>query len=113
MTITLTVSGHEKLFNASEIEAMASEMERCLNLVARKSETYGNAWKEQGWMGNLARMQSKVARLKAMLWRADYGKIEFEIVDESVVDTTRDLINIAVFFLRNQAIDNKWGRCEV
>lgn len=80
-------------------------MEHCLNLVLEKTEGYGEAWRQQGWMGNLARIGSKTARLQSMLW----GKHEKPGFGERVEDTALDLINLTVFFLLNRARDNQWG----
>lgn len=77
----------------------------CLELQNRKAQTYGSAFRSQGYMGNVARVLSKVARLKKMLWR------DFQVEDseESVMDTALDLINLAAFFIINYTDRNKWG----
>lgn len=77
----------------------------CLELQNRKAQTYGSAFRSQGYMGNVARVLSKVARLKKMLWR------DFQVSDaeESVLDTALDLINLAAFFIINYNDKNKWG----
>ena len=84
---------------------MALEFQECLNLVLEKSEGYGNAWQEQGWMGNTARVLSKAARLKNMLWRDKTIHAR-----EPVEETLRDLVNLAVFTLYNMRLGNRWGR---
>lgn len=104
--ISLKAEGHENLSNGSTIEAMVAEFEKAINLVAVKSEGYGDAWRVQGWMGNLARIMSKVARLRTMLWRTeDAGQSG----DEAVEDTALDLVNLSVFFLLNRRHQNRWG----
>lgn len=79
----------------------------CIVLQNRKAKTYGEAYRSQGYMGNLARVLSKVARIKNMLWK-DFGD-QFEDGDESTKDTMLDLINITCFFLINRRDHNKWG----
>ena len=91
---------------AELIEDLVRLFERCLNLVLEKNERYGNAWQAQGWYGNLSRILSKAARLKAMLWREH----EKPGMNETVEDTALDLINLTSFFLLNRATDNKFGR---
>lgn len=94
----------------SEGHRLASEMvavfEDCLNLAMAKNSGYGNAWREQGWMGNLARILSKTARLKNMAWRDNVA----ESLPEPHEETAGDLINLCVFFLFNRRDSNKWGR---
>jgi hypothetical protein len=85
---------------------MAEVFENALNLAMAKNAGYGNAWQEQGWMGNLARILSKTARLKNMVWR-DKG---VESDTEPLEETVGDLINLSVFFLINRRELNKWGR---
>lgn len=70
-----------------------------------KNQTYGGAWKEQGWRGNLARIMSKVGRLRHMLWTTH----PFDNVNEPVNDTLQDLINLAVFMILNRVDGNEWG----
>lgn len=105
--IEITLSGHEGMTNGSELEAMAFEMQKALNIAARKNRAYGSAWREQGWMGNLARILSKTSRLKALLWRDDARVLSD---DEAVIDTLHDLINLTVFALMNLGQQNRWGK---
>jgi len=92
--------------NGSAIEAFVYVLEGCLNTYVAKDRAYGAAWRAQGWMGNLARIMSKTARLKEMLWRGD--RI-MEAGGESVRDTLQDLINLAVFMTLNLGQENEWG----
>ena len=91
---------YRSLMKATEILASA------LVTMAGKDVQYGEAWREQGWRGNLARILSKAARLRAMLWRKD----PVEGAEESVEDTLLDLINLAIFMLLNRRSENEWGR---
>jgi hypothetical protein len=89
---------------------LATEMvvvfENALNLAMEKNQGYGDAWQQQGWMGNLARILSKTARLKNLAWR----DLSVEYATEPHEETVVDLINLAVFFLFNRRDSNKWGR---
>jgi len=83
-----------------------------LRLAHHKNASYGNAWQAQGYMGNLARLMSKNARLRNLLWcDAEVGPpMGAEDVDsESVRDTLLDLINLSGFMLLNWEAGNRWG----
>lgn len=86
-------------------QRLVAVFQEALQLHERKSAGYGNAWWEQGSMGNLARVLSKAARLKNMLWR------DMPLADssESVTDTALDLINLGGFFIMNTRDGNRWG----
>lgn len=92
--------GYETFIETAEV------FEECLRLVARKSQDYGSAWREQGWMGNVARIMSKSSRLKNMLWR----DMPMDNAKESVEDTMLDLVNLTAFALINKRHGNRWGR---
>lgn len=77
-----------------------------LTTLAAKDRAYGGAWRKQGWMGNLARILSKSARLKEILWRAD----PYDDASEPVQDTLQDMINLCVFMILNLKDRNEWGR---
>lgn len=95
-----------KMQGASGLETFVHQLDDCVNLFWEKNQQYENAWREQGWMGNLARILSKSARLKAMLWR----DLHVQHAEETVEDTARDLVNLAVMFLLNRGQENRWGR---
>lgn len=84
------------------------------DLLARK-QAYGDAWREQGYMGNTARILSKASRLRNMMWR-DGG--EFHDGDsagedgsnESVLDTLLDLSALCAFAIANIEDGNRWGK---
>ena len=90
---------------AQTLIALTSVFEQSMHIAHRKSFTYGDAWRRQGWMGNLARMMSKMSRIKHMLWR-DH---DVESTDEPVTDSAFDLINITGFMVINRSEENKWG----
>lgn len=80
---------------------------KCITLQRGKTRTYGDAFRSQGYMGNVARVLSKASRLKKMLWN-DFGQ-QLEDVEETTYDTLLDLINLACFVIINREDGNKWG----
>lgn len=85
------------------VEALFVE---AIRLYRRKSQDYGQAWRSQGYLGNVARVLSKSARLKNMLWRED----PLRGSGESIEDTLLDLINISAFAVINFRENNRWGK---
>lgn len=75
-------------------------------LIIGKSQNYGEAWREQGWRGNMARILSKTSRLKYMLWCTN----PLQSTVEPVEDTLLDIGALAAFLLANRKEDNEWGR---
>ena len=106
MRVVVTLSEDEITSEGALIgKRFEAAFQKTLDMVLEKNAAYGDAWRAQGWMGNLARMQSKVARLKNMLWQ-DFA---IDSTTEGVDETALDLINITLFFLLNRADGNKWG----
>lgn len=105
MKIVVQMGEDENIVGASMAEAFAHEVDKILQIVLRKNEDYGDAWRQQGWMGNTARILSKTSRLKNLLWR-DFQQRD---MTESIEDTVQDLIALCVFFLINRGQGNKWG----
>lgn len=87
-----------------------------LRLLEEKDRKYGGAWRLQGYMGNLARLKSKMARLDNMLWRDPDGNgypipsLDIAGGEETVTDTLVDIVNIAAMMAANWNDDNRWGR---
>lgn len=86
-----------------------------LRILERKNEQYGEAWRHQGYMGNLARIQSKCSRLREMLWKDPDGNgyplpANYTRDDEAIVDTLLDLINLAAMMAVNWEENNRWGK---
>jgi hypothetical protein len=108
MQIIVTVKGEEGEEGGQDAAQFAAVLQEAANLMLRKNAEYGSAWREQGWMGNLARIMSKSARLKNMLWRRD--QVGGSNDNETVQDTLIDLINISVFMKMNLDIRNQFGR---
>jgi hypothetical protein len=80
------------------------------DLLATK-QAYGDAWVDQGYMGNIARILSKTSRIKNMCWQDnDFvggGSAEGE---ESVLDTLKDLSALCAFAIANIEDGNRWGQ---
>lgn len=95
-------------FESEAACAVIAHSESVLTLVRQKNRAYQDAWKEQGYMGNLARIQSKTARLKNMLWRDATDK-DWEDNSEPVMDTLLDLMALCAFALTNLEESNRWG----
>lgn len=83
--------------------------EEVLRIQEGKARTYGDAWRSQGEMGNVARVLSKVSRIKQMVWRAH----PIEDAEETVRDTLIDLICLAAFAIINREDHNRWGNQDV
>lgn len=96
------------------VQAWDSYSAQVRDIIVRKSEGYGDAWQAQGYMGNLARVMSKEARLRNMLWGdntdGDYSEGEVHPEYESVMDTLVDLGALAAFMVSNLEEGNRWGR---
>ena len=80
------------------------------DLIVRKSQGYGDAWRRQGYMGNLARVLSKAARLENLAWNDLTNEVAKAIGSESIEDTLRDLGALCAFTLDNIEEGNRWGR---
>ena len=94
------------------VQAWDHHSEAIRELIIKKSAAYGNAWERQGYMGNLARVLSKAARLENMVWQ-DYtpeNEGQEEPGGESVLDTLQDLAALTAFFVANLDGGNRWGR---
>lgn len=99
-----------KPFDGEAALAILCHSEKVLELVRQKDRAYGGAWKAQGYMGNLARIQSKTERLKNMTWR-DRAEGDFSTEeDEPIEDSLRDLMALCAFALANLEEGNRWGR---
>lgn len=108
ITVTVDYEGVEPGAVVGDIstEQFAQVLQEMANLYAEKTIGYGEAWREQGWMGNLARIMSKTARLRNMSWRRD----PIENGKETTEDTLLDLANLSIFGLLNRRDGNFWGR---
>lgn len=94
-------------------EAVWQEYNRQVAELLTMKRAYGNAWQKQGYMGNLARIMSKTARLENLLWR-DHSEpgnstAASDAEDEMVLDTLRDLGALCAFMVSNIEMKNRWG----
>jgi hypothetical protein len=80
-------------------------MEDCLNLLYLKEQHYQGAWRQQGWMGQTARILSKASRIHALVWREQV----LASGDETTDETIQDLANLCFLWMINKAGMNKWG----
>lgn len=79
--------------------------------ILRNKTAYGDAWIEQGYMGNLGRILSKSSRLKNMMWAdVDQGLTDSPDTQESVLETLHDTIALCAFAITNIESGNRWGR---
>jgi hypothetical protein len=102
--------GGDLLRKPDAVIAFEAYADAVLSLVRVKDAAYGGAWRKQGYMGNLARIMSKTERLSNMLWKDGYhGPNEFPL-DESVLDTLKDLMALAAFMAANIEDGNRWGQ---
>lgn len=83
--------------------AVRAIMDEALNLFELKNADYGDAWKEQGWRGNLAKILNKAARLNK-IWRG--GTF---VVEENLRETAIDMINTLAFLVVNHDVGREWG----
>lgn len=85
-----------------------------LRLAVAKDQTYRKAWVEQGYMGNVGRILSKMARLRNMVWCDEAVSVgpdgaPLDEYTETVRDTLLDLANLCAFAAHNMARGNRWG----
>lgn len=89
------------------IGQMSRVFDEAIRIASQKNQDYADAWREQGWRGNLARILSKSARLKNMLWRRDSSFLNGG--QETVRETALDQINTLAFFIINLDDGREWG----
>lgn len=102
---SLTLIVNPSVEGTATMVQMVEVFEKALLLAHVKTQTYGGAWRQQGSVGNLARILSKVARLKNMCWR----DTPIEDFEEPVLDNALDLVNLSAFFTINHLAHNRWG----
>lgn len=84
-------------------------MDEAMRLLEMKEASYQEAWKDQGWIGNLARVLSKTSRLRNMLYKENVQVAGFPLGDDSVENQLLDLMNLTAFMLINYRHGVKWG----
>lgn len=73
----------------------------------RKNEDYGDAWRRNGWRGNLSRVFEKADRVRNLAWRPD-PRVP-AVGDEQVVDTLKDMLNTIAFAIMNLEEEVEYG----
>lgn len=91
---------------ATTLQGALVFFDQCARLIAQKNEAYGDAWRAQGWTGNVSRILSKAKRVETMLWRDEPVT---ESGGESIAETLKDLANLCYFAARNLEEGNRWG----
>lgn len=106
----------EEFWPGSAMSVWQGHSDAVLALLKKKSEAYGNAWVEQGYMGNLARVFSKASRLRNMLWSDTPPDLRMPGIEEqgkdveSVLDTLYDLSALCALAIANIEEENRWGK---
>lgn len=103
--VDLPAQTYVQAMHGETIPVLEMFHENVRELVRGKEKTYQGAWRGQGYMGNLGRILSKSERLRAMQW----GDVQLESSDESVLDNVQDLAALCAFFEYNYRVGNKWG----
>lgn len=98
--------GDEILARLREQPDIAEVFLEVVDLITMKDAQYGGAWRDQGYMGNVARVLSKAARLKNLMWCDEDPS---ETLEEPVMDTLIDMIALAAFTVVNLREGNRWG----
>jgi predicted nucleotide modification protein, DUF1599 family len=78
-----------------------------LQLFDRKNADYGDAWRSNGWRGNLSRIFEKAQRVRNLAWRNDPRTPA--VGDEAVIETLIDMLNTTAFAIINLRDGVEWG----
>jgi len=78
-----------------------------LMLFDQKNADYGDAWRRNGWRGNLPRLFEKSDRVKSLLWRND-PRVP-AVGDETAVQTLVDMMNTLAFCVINLREEVEFG----
>lgn len=73
----------------------------------QKNQDYGDAWRTNGWRGNLSRVFEKVQRVRNLAWRPD-PRVP-AVGDEQVLETLQDLLNTTAFAIINMIEEVEYG----
>lgn len=73
----------------------------------KKNADYGDAWRTNGWRGNLSRIFEKVQRVRNLAWRPD-PRVP-AVGDEQVLETLQDLLNTTAFAIINMIEEVEYG----
>jgi hypothetical protein len=72
-----------------------------------KNADYGDAWRKNGWRGNLPRIFEKIERVRELLWRADPRTPA--VSDETAIKTLIDMLNSIAFTVINLREEVEFG----
>lgn len=95
-----------KLTVSDTLDQLRRVYEEALSLAATKNIDYGDAWRDQGWRGNISRVFEKAKRLRTLLWRS---QAQPALVRETSRETAIDMINTLAFFIINHDAGVEWG----
>jgi len=73
----------------------------------KKNDDYGDAWRRNGWRGNLSRIFEKNERVRNLLWRTDPRTPA--VGNETTVETLRDMLNTIAFAIINLEEEVEYG----
>lgn len=80
---------------------------KAIRVFDNKNTDYGDAWRRNGWRGNLSRVFEKADRVRNLVWRAD-PRVP-AVGDEAAVETLRDMLNTIAFAIINLEEEVEWG----
>lgn len=73
----------------------------------QKNADYGDAWRRNGWRGNLSRVFEKADRVRNLAWRPD-PRVP-AVGDEQVLETLQDMLNTTAFAIINLIEEVEYG----
>jgi hypothetical protein len=80
---------------------------KAIRVFDQKNADYGDAWRRNGWRGNLSRVFEKNERVRNLLWCSDPRTPA--VGDETAVETLRDMLNTLAFAIINLEDGVEWG----
>ena len=80
---------------------------RAIEVFDRKNADYGDAWRRNGWRGNLSRIFEKAERVRNLAWRPD-PRVP-AVGDEQVLETLQDMLNTTAFAIINLIEEVEYG----
>lgn len=98
------MSNHHSPDSYAEVQRIFAD---ALDLFARKNADYGDAWRRNGWRGNLSRIFEKADRVRHLVWRAD-PRVP-AVGDEAAVQTLKDMLNTIAFAIINLEEEVEFG----
>lgn len=80
---------------------------KAMQVFDSKNADYGDAWRTNGWRGNLSRIFEKTQRVRNLAWRPD-PRVP-AVGDEQVLETLQDLLNTTAFAIINMVEEVEYG----